>query len=69
MMSETFTFKLTNRDRQILDRLAAAEGECASVLIRQMIRESARERGLLPKDTHAQPQADAAQQPRCNDVR
>ena len=60
MMSQTFTFKLTNQDRRTLDRLATTEGESASVLIRQMIRKAARERGLLPAPAD-QRQADADQ--------
>ena len=52
LMQQTFTFKLTDRDRQTLDRLAAFEGESASVLIRQMIRRTAREYGLLPAGDH-----------------
>jgi predicted transcriptional regulator len=59
MMSQTFTFKLTSEDRQMLDQLAAVEGENASVLIRQLIRKSARERGIWAPAENIRPQGTA----------
>ena len=47
-LRQRFTFKLSVQDRQVLDQLAAEEGERASALIRRLIRLEARCRGLWP---------------------
>jgi hypothetical protein len=46
--SETFTFKLSRRDREALDLLAKSEGENRSVVVRRLIRREADRHGVLP---------------------
>ena len=41
---------MLQRDKEALRRLAAVEGEAMSVVVRRLIRQAARERGLLPDE-------------------
>ena len=45
-LNKRFTFKLSERDREMLDRLAAKEAECASALIRRLVRLEAQRSGV-----------------------
>lgn len=49
-MCERLALKVLQRDKEALRRLAAVEGEAMSVVVRRLIRQAARERGLLPDE-------------------
>ena len=46
--TERLSFKVLQRDKDALRRLAVVEGAAMSVVVRRLIRQAARERGLLP---------------------
>ena len=46
--TERLALKVLKRDKEVLRRLAAMEGEAMSVVVRRLIRQAARECGLLP---------------------
>jgi hypothetical protein len=55
---ERLALRVLRRDKEALRRLAAAEGEAMSVIVRRLIRREAQRRGLLPPgDVQAQAQA------------
>jgi hypothetical protein len=55
-LKKRFTFKLSERDREMLDRLAAKEAECASELIRRLVRLEAQRRGVWFSSTNGERQ-------------
>ena len=61
--TERLALNVLRRDKDALRQLAAVEGEAMSVVVRRLIRQAARERGLLPPPD-AQPQP--AQAVRCD---
>ena len=44
--TKRFVFALSPRDHQLLIRLARHEGEPAAVVLRRLVRETAREKGI-----------------------
>jgi hypothetical protein len=46
-LRERFTFKLSSRDRQVLECLVSHEDDSASAYVRRLIRREARRHGLL----------------------
>ena len=46
--TERLAFSVLRRDKDLLRRLAVIEGEAMAVVMRRLIRQAARERGLLP---------------------
>lgn len=46
--TERLTLRVLRRDKDALRRLAAAEGEAMSVIVRRLLRQAARQRGLWP---------------------
>jgi hypothetical protein len=57
-VTERLALKVLQRDKEALRRLAAAEGEAMSVVVRRLIRQAARERGLWPPvDQHSTTEA------------
>jgi hypothetical protein len=52
--TERLALKVLQRDKEVLRRLAQAEGEAMAVVVRRLIRKEARERGLLPTQAQAQ---------------
>jgi hypothetical protein len=54
--TEKLWFRVLPTDRQALERLAHIEGESMATVMRQLIREAARSRGILPNtDTNGVP--------------
>jgi hypothetical protein len=47
---ERLGLRVLSRDKRVLRRLAASEGEAMSVVVRRLIRDAARERGLWSAD-------------------
>ncbi len=45
---EKLSINVLPRDKEILRRMAAADGETMAVIVRRLIRQEARERGLWP---------------------
>ena len=55
--TERLALKVLRRDKEALRLLAVREGEAMSVVVRRLIRQAAREQGLLPPaDQRAQAQ-------------
>jgi len=52
----SLTLKMLRRDKEALERLAALEGEPMAVVVRRLIRDAARDRGLWPPQ-NARPRA------------
>jgi len=59
--TERLALKVLRRDKEALRRLAAAEGEAMAVVVRRLIREEARRRGLLPPADQGDAPAHAGQ--------
>ena len=51
--TERLAFKVLRRDKQALRRLALAEGEPMSVVVRRILRTELKQRGLLKADREA----------------
>jgi hypothetical protein len=47
-----FALKLAQRDKEALRKIATKEGETMAVVVRRLIREAARKRGLLPSEAN-----------------
>lgn len=61
-LDQVFIFQLTGGDRHILRALAQADGDASqAATLRRLLRQEARERGLVPTVADPQPQPAQAQ--------